>query len=99
MHPARCLLLAALACALALPTTASAADPFTATDIQVQAVVGPNNDTTCTVDATIFKPAGASAEHPVAAILATNGFGGSKDDLDTLAASYAKRGYGFLDYS
>ncbi len=33
------------------------------------------------------------------AILATNGFGGSKSDFDTLAPSYAKRGYAFLAYS
>jgi len=91
----------ALAAAVALigPASAGAADPFTKTDIQVVATVGPNNNTQCTVDATIYKPADASAAHPVAAILATNGFGGSKDDFADLAPAYAKRGYAFLAYS
>jgi len=32
-------------------------------------------------------------------MLATNGFGGSKDDFDARAPSYAKRGFAFLAYS
>ena len=33
------------------------------------------------------------------AILATNGFGGSKSDFEELAPAYARRGYAFLAYS
>src|SRR4051794_33566440 len=103
MHPTRCLIAAlacALACALALPATAAAADdPTVPTAVQIDAVVGPDDDTTCTVDGDLYKPTGASADHPVAAILTTNGFGGSKASQATLAKSYVKRGYGVLSYS
>lgn len=77
---------------------ARAADP-TERALTIDVTVGPANDTHCTVDANLFTPAGASASHPVPAILATNGFGGTKADFDTLGASYARRGFAFLAYS
>src|SRR6185503_17616418 len=43
--------------------------------------------------------AGASKGNPAAAVLATNGFGGSKADFEDIGPSYAKRGYVFLAYS
>ena len=54
---------------------------------------------TCLIVGDLYKPAGASADHRVPVILATNGFGGSKDDQTSLAIAMAKRGYGFLSYS
>ncbi len=60
---------------------------------------GPNRDQACTVVGYLYKPAGADKDHPAPAILATNGFGGSRDDFDTLGPAYAKRGYVFLAYS
>src|SRR4051794_36461772 len=97
MH--RTLPLLTILAALAVPAAAFAADPLTPTPVVVPAVVGPNNDTTCNVDADLYKPTGASAEHPVAAILTTNGFGGSKASQAALAKGYVARGYGVLAYS
>jgi predicted acyl esterase len=67
--------------------------------LTVKVMVGANHDEPCTVDANLFTPAGVDSDHPAPAIMATNGFGGSKSDFDTLGASYAKRGYVFLAYS
>src|SRR5687768_5803128 len=82
---------------LALPASASA--QFTKKALEFEVTVGPSNDTTCTIVADLYTPAGVSRENPAPAVLATNGFGGSKGDFDTLAPSYAKRGYVFLAYS
>ncbi|WP_031088382.1 CocE/NonD family hydrolase [Streptomyces sp. NRRL WC-3549] len=55
----------------------------------------------CTVDADLYRPAGVDAEHPAPAVLATNGFGGSKSDgtTDALGRAFASRGYVSLVYS
>ncbi len=85
---------------LGLAATRAAADPaYTEQALKFDVVVGPQNNVHCTVDANLFMPSGASAAHPVAAILATNGFGGSKNDFNTLAPSYARAGFAFLAYS
>ncbi len=67
--------------------------------LRFDVLVGPNRDQPCTVDADFYLPAGASKAAPVPAVLATNGFGGSKAEFADLAASYARRGYAFLSYS
>ncbi|MGW7096099.1 CocE/NonD family hydrolase [Streptomyces sp. NPDC054874] len=56
---------------------------------------------TCTVDADLYRPAGADADSPAPAVLATNGFGGSKSDgsTDTIGKAFAERGYVGLVYS
>jgi hypothetical protein len=87
-----CLLLASLA-AVAVSAPAHAAPPK---DLTFDVEVG---GTTCEIVATLFTPDGVSKANPAPAILATNGFGGSRDEFDTLAPSYAKRGYVFLAYS
>ena len=100
MRGTRTLTLAAVALT-ALAATASpalAADP-TKKELIFDVVVGPDDDQQCMITANLFTPAGASKDDPVPAILATNGFGGTKSDYDTLAVSYAKRGYAFLAYS
>ena len=60
---------------------AAAAEP-TKRALTFDVIVGPNDDTPCTVTADLYTPAGASRSRPVPAILATNGFGGSKSDFE-----------------
>src|SRR5687768_13756617 len=84
---------------LAAPATAPAQEPFTKKALSVKVMVGPNDDQECTVVADLYTPTGASKRDPAPAILATNGFGGSKSDYDELAPAYARRGYVFLAYS
>jgi len=94
----RASLLIALVAALALPSAAGAA-AFTVKPLRFDVVTGPNNTTHCSVNADLYVPAGVSRAHPAAAMLATNGFGGSKSDFTDLGSSYASRGYVFLAYS
>ncbi|HWA66874.1 MAG TPA: alpha/beta fold hydrolase [Mycobacteriales bacterium] len=54
---------------------------------------------TCLIVGDLYKPASASPDNPVPAVLTTNGFGGSKNDQASLAVVLAKRGYGVLSYS
>jgi ABC-2 type transport system ATP-binding protein len=89
-----------LTAGLAVPAAAQAADPgYTAKNLLFTVNVGPGGKTTCTIDATLYTPTGVSAANPAPAMLATNGFGGSKHEFDKLAPAYAKRGYVFLAYS
>jgi ABC-2 type transport system ATP-binding protein len=81
-----------------MPTAASAQEP-TKKELTIDVVVGPKDDAKCNVKANLFTPAGVSASNPAPAILATNGFGGSKSDFDTLGPAFARRGYVFLAYS
>ncbi|WP_420039036.1 alpha/beta fold hydrolase [Gordonia sp. MP11Mi] len=53
----------------------------------------------CTVVGDLYRPAQATHAHPVPALLTTNGFGGSKDDLAGMAKMFASRGYAVLAYS
>ncbi|MFB7914303.1 CocE/NonD family hydrolase [Streptomyces sp. NPDC056061] len=55
----------------------------------------------CTVDADLYRPAGVDARHRAPAVLATNGFGGSKSDgtTDGIGRAFAERGYVGLVYS
>ncbi len=84
----------------ALPATALTAT-FSKTTLHFDVTVGPAGSTKyhCDVVGDLYKPAGATSAQPVPVVLTTNGFGGSKDDQATLAASLAKRGYGVLSYS
>ncbi len=90
--------LAAAVVAFMVPASAHAAD-FSKQALRFSVLVGADHGTPCTVDADLYTPAGASKARPVPAVLATNGFGGSKDEFAKLAASYARRGYAFLAYS
>ncbi|MFD9498174.1 CocE/NonD family hydrolase [Streptomyces sp. NPDC060035] len=76
---------------------ASAAE-FTVTPLEFTVRAG---DRSCTVDADLYRPAGVDAEHPAPAVLATNGFGGSKSDgsTDAIGKAFAARGYVGLVYS
>ncbi|MFG3136732.1 CocE/NonD family hydrolase [Streptomyces sp. NPDC048211] len=94
---------AALAAPLAFAGTAQAgteaeASAYTVTALKFTVSAGGRS---CTVDADLYRPAGADARHPVPAVLATNGFGGSKSDgsTDGIGKAFASRGYAGLVYS
>ncbi|MEU8762629.1 CocE/NonD family hydrolase [Streptomyces sp. NPDC048659] len=55
----------------------------------------------CAVDADLYRPLAVDAAHPAPAVLATNGFGGSKSDgtTDAIGRALASRGYVALVYS
>ncbi|MFF8378698.1 CocE/NonD family hydrolase [Streptomyces sp. NPDC015661] len=93
---------AALAAPLALAGPAAGAEPgdapYTVTPLRFTVEAGGRS---CTVDADLYRPAGVDAAHPAPAVLATNGFGGSKSDGSTAAIgkAFAERGYVGLVYS
>lgn len=84
--------------AAALPAAASA-EEVTVKTLHFATVVGPDDDVRCDVVGDLYTPKSATKEHPAPAILATNGFGGSKKDQAKWGAFYASRGYVFLSYS
>jgi predicted acyl esterase len=90
---------ALIAAALAISASPALGAAPTRKALDFDVVVGPHDDTHCTITADLYRPTGASSSHPVPAILATNGFGGSKSDFDDLGPAYARRGYAFLAYS
>ncbi|HWT93305.1 MAG TPA: alpha/beta fold hydrolase [Solirubrobacteraceae bacterium] len=85
--------------AMVLAVGAAPAAAVTKTPVERTVKVGPNDDVSCKVVGDLYVPDGVSPQAPAAAVLATNGFGGSKDDLATLGTSYAQRGFVFLAYS
>ncbi len=68
---------------------ASAAEQYTVTALEFTVRAG---DRSCTVDADLYRPAGVDARNPAPAVLATNGFGGSKSDgsTDVIGRSFAE---------
>ncbi|WP_448626919.1 CocE/NonD family hydrolase [Geodermatophilus sp. URMC 64] len=60
--------------------------------------VGPE-DRTCRIDADLYVPPGVTAATPGPALLATNGFGGTKADQADLAQGFGERGYMTLSYT
>ncbi|MYX76421.1 CocE/NonD family hydrolase [Streptomyces sp. SID3915] len=89
--------------ALVAPLTLVGADPAAAAEFSVTSLefTVPAGDRSCTLDADLYRPAGVDARHPAPAVLATNGFGGSKSDgtTDALGRAFASRGYVSLVYS
>ncbi|RSS59496.1 CocE/NonD family hydrolase [Streptomyces sp. WAC01280] len=90
----------AMAAPLALAGPVSAAEPgaYTVTPLTFSVEAGGR---TCTVEADLYRPAGVDATRPAPAVMATNGFGGSKADgqTDVLGKAFAARGYVGLVYS
>jgi ABC-2 type transport system ATP-binding protein len=81
------------------PPTAAAAAEIVARDLTITVTgVGPENRT-CRIDADLYVPAGVTARRPAAALLATNGFGGTKDDQADLAQGFGEQGYVTLSYT
>jgi predicted acyl esterase len=74
---------------------------FTKRAATIPVQVGPNNDTSCTVAADLYRPRGVDRQHPAPAILTTNGFGGAKDDANQtgIGTGFAREGYVVLSYS
>src|SRR3954453_23145847 len=60
--------------------------------------LGPE-DRTCQIDADLYVPSAATAAHPGPALLATNGFGGTKADQADLAQGFGEGGYVTLSYT
>jgi ABC-2 type transport system ATP-binding protein len=86
-----------VAAALALPSHAAA---FTATPYTINVVDGPNDDEHVAIDATLYVPEGVDAANPAPVVVATNGFGGSKDDFAGKEGPFlASHGYVVLAYS
>ncbi|MCX4814958.1 CocE/NonD family hydrolase [Streptomyces sp. NBC_01239] len=87
-----------LAAPLVLGTPASATAQYTVTALKFTVPAGGRD---CTVDADLYRPAGVDHAHPAPAVLATNGFGGSKSDgsTDSIGKAFAQRGYVGLVYS
>jgi hypothetical protein len=54
--------------------------------------LGPENRT-CEIDADLYVPPGVDKRHPAPALLATNGFGGTKEDQADLAHGFGEHGY------
>jgi putative CocE/NonD family hydrolase len=83
---------------------AALAPPASATDIVPRDLtitvtgLGPEQRT-CRIDADLYVPAGVTAAAPGAALLATNGFGGTKDDQADLAQGFGEQGYVTLSYT
>lgn len=98
-----------LAPLLALPLLSPPAAAQTAPAVEVvpltfTVATGPDESRTCVVVGDLYLPSTATAANPAAAIMSTNGFGGSKDDGGergnaTAARHYAERGYVGLSYS
>ncbi|MER6346815.1 CocE/NonD family hydrolase [Streptomyces sp. NPDC001595] len=88
----------ALAAPLALTAPAAATTPYTVTALKFTVQAG---DRSCAIDADLYRPAGVDHDRPAPAVLATNGFGGSKDDgsTDAVGKAFARRGYVALVYS
>ncbi|MFJ2889705.1 CocE/NonD family hydrolase [Streptomyces sp. NPDC087305] len=88
----------ALTAPLVLGTPASAAGQYTVTALKFTVPAGGRD---CTVDADLYRPVGVDHAHPAPAVLATNGFGGSKSDgsTDSIGKAFAQRGYVGLVYS
>jgi putative CocE/NonD family hydrolase len=93
-----------LSAALTSGGLAAIAAPASATDIVPRDLtitvtgLGPENRT-CDVDADLYVPAGVDADHPAAALLASNGFGGDKTDQADLAQGFGEQGYVTLSYT
>ncbi|GHG87388.1 hypothetical protein GCM10018780_04860 [Streptomyces lanatus] len=84
--------------ALSAPAAAAATGEYTVTALKFTVQAGGR---TCTVDADLYRPAGADRAHPAPAVVTTNGFGGSKNDGSTnvVGEAFARRGYVALVYS
>ena len=82
----------------ALAPPASAADTVPR-DLTITVThLGPE-DRTCRIDADLYVPPGVTAADPGPALLATNGFGGTKADQADFAQGFGERGYVTLSYT
>ena len=80
---------------------ARAKHKWTSRDLTVTTVTGPDDDVAVDIDARLYRPDHATRRKPQPAILMTHGFGGSKDNNETLSTAefFAAHGYAVLTYS
>jgi putative CocE/NonD family hydrolase len=98
---ATALLTAALTSAglAALAPPAAATTDIVPRDLTITVTdLGPEKRT-CTIDADLYVPAGATAANRAPALLTTNGFGGTKDDQSDYAQGFGELGYVTLAYT
>ena len=82
----------------ALAPAASAAD-IAPRDLTITVTgLGPEHRT-CQIDADLYVPAGVTKHNRAPALLATNGFGGTKEDQADLAQGFGEQGYVTLSYT
>ncbi|MGC9670820.1 alpha/beta fold hydrolase [Planosporangium sp. 12N6] len=79
----------------ARPTTAS----YRTEDRMITVRTGPAGDQEVTLDTRLYLPRGASADHPVPAVLLAHGFGGTKLDTAADAEDLAGHGYAVLTWT
>ena len=93
-----------LTAALTSARLATLAAPAAATGIKVRDLtitvtgLGPENRT-CEIDADLYVPTGVNKNQRAPALLATNGFGGTKEDQADLALGFGDHGYVTLSYT
>jgi putative CocE/NonD family hydrolase len=93
------LLTAALTSAGFAAAAPSATADIVARDLTITVTgLGPE-DRTCQIDADLYVPAGVDKKNPAPALLATNGFGGTKEDQADLAQGFGEHGYVTLSYT
>jgi ABC-2 type transport system ATP-binding protein len=93
-----------LTAALTTGGLAALAPPASAADIVPRNLtvtvtnIGPEHRT-CRIDADLYVPARVNASRRAPALLATNGFGGTKEDQADLAQGFGEQGYVTLSYT
>jgi ABC-2 type transport system ATP-binding protein len=93
----RLLLLTAGLLVLAAPGAAPAAVTKTAWSLTATGLGATGQS--CKIVGYLWKDSAVSKADPAPAVLATNGFGGSRDDFNDLGPAMAARGYVFASYS
>lgn len=92
-------LLAGAACTLGISPSSEAGVLYKVQTLHFKVKVGPGLKKTCNIVGDLYTPTFATAASKVPAILATNGFGGSKDDQAAIGKGFSQRGYAVLSYS
>jgi putative CocE/NonD family hydrolase len=84
---------------LAVSAPPAGAADIVARDLTITVTgLGPENRT-CEIDADLYVPAGVDKHTRAPALLATNGFGGTKEDQTDLAQGFGEHGYVTLSYT
>lgn len=72
---------------------------FTLRHEHIAALTGPERDQPCDIDADLYLPSEASAEHRVPALISSHGFSMTKTQEAPMDAELARRGYVVLAYT
>jgi predicted acyl esterase len=82
-----------------LPAAAAAPKKYSKHTLHLIVHIGPGDKQRCNIIFDLFRPDSATKRHPAPAVLTTNGFAGSKAQVDGEAAALAQHGYVGLAYS